>query len=179
MVREAVRLLGPVARPVAVDLCCGSGAVGAALLAAVPGLEVHAADVDPVAVRCARRNLPPGSVHAGDLYDALPASLRGRVHVLAANTPYVPTGAIATMPPEARYHEPAVALDGGPDGLDVARRVAAAAPGWLVPGGTLAVEASRGQASRLAEVFSSCGLEPQVVREDDLEATLVLGTLAT
>ena len=77
---------------------------------------------------CARRNLPGRPVHAGDLFDALPPAPGGRIDVLVANVPYVPTDAIALMPPEARLHEPAVALDGGGDGLDVARRVLAGAP---------------------------------------------------
>ena len=77
-----------------VDLCCGAGAIGAALAAAVDGAEVHAADIDPAAVRCARRNLPGGQVYQGDLYEPLPAALRGRVAVLVANVPYVPSGEI-------------------------------------------------------------------------------------
>ena len=112
--------------PVVVDLCCGSGAVGAALAAALPGAELHAADVDPAAVRCARRNVGAGAhVYEGDLFEALPRALRGRVDILAANVPYVPTDEVGLLPPEARDHEPLVALDGGGDGLDILRRVAA------------------------------------------------------
>ena len=66
--------------------------------------------------------------YEGDLYDALPDHLRGRVNAIVANAPYVPTDAIATMPPEARDHEHRVALDGGADGLDIQRRVIAGAP---------------------------------------------------
>ena len=109
---------------------------------------MHAADVDPAAVACARRNLPP--VYQGDLYAALPERLRGRVDLLVVNAPYVPTAAIATMPPEARDHEPRVALDGGADGLDVQRRVAADAPAWLRPGGALLIETGADQAPRTA-----------------------------
>ncbi|MFB9800511.1 putative protein N(5)-glutamine methyltransferase, partial [Streptomonospora salina] len=124
-------------RPVAVDLCCGSGALGAALADARPGTELYAADVDPAAVRCARRNLADagGRVYAGDLYDPLPSGLRGRVDVLMANVPYVPTAEIALLPGEAREHEARAALDGGGDGLAALRRVSAAAPDWLAPGG--------------------------------------------
>jgi release factor glutamine methyltransferase len=175
LVREALALLGDADAPVVVDLCCGCGAVGAAVLHARGGLDVHAADLDPAAVACARRNLPPERVHQGDLYDALPAALRGHVDVLAVNTPYVPTDAIATMPPEARDHEPTVALDGGPDGLDVARRVAAGASAWLVPGGSVIVETSRAQAAVLAGVFAAAGLRPRVVTDEDLDATMVVG----
>jgi release factor glutamine methyltransferase len=170
--------LAVAARPrVLVDLCCGTGAVAAAVAAAVPGVAVHAADVDPVAVRCARRNLPGHHVYAGDLDAPLPAALRGRVDVLAANAPYVPTAAIATMPPEARDHEPATALDGGADGLDIARRVVAVAPRWLVPGGTLVVETSLRQAPALAEAFAAHRFTALVRRDDERDGTAVVGTL--
>jgi len=162
---------------VAVDLCCGTGAVGMAMLAAVPGLEVHAADIDPAAVACARRNLPPDRVHEGDLYDALPAALRGRLAVVAANAPYVPTGAIATMPPEARDHEHPVALDGGADGLDVARRVLAGAPQWLAPGGRVLVETSAAQRDVAAAYADAAGLDVTTASADDVDGTVVIGRL--
>src|SRR4029079_10761599 len=126
---EAVALVGPqrLGRPmVVVDLCCGSGAIGVAVLSAVGRAELHAADLAPVAVRCARGNVDPagGRVYLGDLFRPLPAGLRGRVDLLLVNAPYVPTAAIELMPPEARDYEARVALDGGGDGLDVHRRVA-------------------------------------------------------
>ena len=159
-----------------VDLCCGSGAVGAAVAARVPEAEVYAADVDPASVTCARRNLPPGRVFAGDLYDALPDHLRGRVDVLVANAPYVPTDAIATMPPEARDHEPRVALDGGDDGVALHRRIAAGAAAWLAPDGHLLVETGRRQAPLTAEACRAAGLDARIVTDDDLEATAVVAT---
>lgn len=176
LVREAARL----ARPglTVVDLCCGSGAVGAAVLARVPGVELYAGDIDPAAVRVARRNLDPDRVFEGDLFAALPARLRGRIDVLTANTPYVPTDAIATMPPEARLHEPPVALDGGRDGLDVQRRVAAEAPGWLRPGGAVVVEAGAAQAPTTARIFAAAGLEPRVIHSSGYDATVVVGVLS-
>jgi release factor glutamine methyltransferase len=163
---------------VVVDLCCGTGAIGAAVAAAVPGVRLHAADVAPAAVACARRNLAPfgGRVVEGDLFDPLPAGLRGRVGVLLANVPYVPTAAIADLPPEARDHEPRRALDGGADGLAVLRRVAAEAPGWLSPGGVLLSEAGEEQAAGAARVLSAAGLATEVVHDEDLGATAVLGT---
>ncbi|MCZ2805283.1 putative protein N(5)-glutamine methyltransferase [Modestobacter sp. VKM Ac-2983] len=171
LVREAVARAAPGA--VVLDLCCGVGAVGAAVTAAVPSVELHAADLDPVAVRCARRNVS-GSVYVGDLYDALPESLRGRVDVLVANAPYVPTDAIGLMPPEARDHEARAALDGGADGLDVQRRVAAAAPDWLAPGGALLIETGRQQAPGTVAACTSAGLTARVVEDDDLAATVVV-----
>jgi release factor glutamine methyltransferase len=169
-----------VAQPpaVVVDLCCGSGAVGAALAAALGRVELHAADIDPVAVRCARRNVAPvgGRVYEGDLDGPLPGRLRGRVSLLAANVPYVPTGEVSLLPPEARVHEPRVALDGGADGLDVLRRVTAAAPRWLAPGGHLLVETSERQAPQAVEIFARDGLIPRVARSAKLHATVVTGT---
>jgi release factor glutamine methyltransferase len=159
---------------VVVDLCCGAGAVGAVVADVIPGVEVHAVDIEPAAVRCARRNLGD-NVYQGDLYEPLPAALRGRVAVLTANAPYVPTEALATMPAEARLHEPRVALDGGADGLDVLRRVAAGAPEWLVANGRLLVESSSGQAGRVADTMAAAGLRPQVLRQDELGATVVRG----
>jgi release factor glutamine methyltransferase len=164
------------ARPVVLDLCCGTGAVAAALGAALDGAELYAADVDPAAVRCARRNLPAGRVHEGDLYAPLPAALHGRVDILAANVPYVPTDDIGLLPQEARVHEPLVALDGGADGLDVLRRVAAQAPRWLAPGGRLYVETSRRQAPPAALAFTREGLNVEVADSDEFGATVVIGT---
>jgi release factor glutamine methyltransferase len=166
------------ARPgdIVVDLCCGAGAIGAALAAAVDQAEVHAVDIDPAAVRCARRNVT-GHVYQGDLYQPLPARLRGRAGIVAANVPYVPTGEIGFLPPEARAHEPLAALDGGPDGLDVLRRVAAGAPDWLAAGGHLLIETSQRQAPLAAAAFAASGLTAQTASSADLNATVVIGTL--
>lgn len=174
-----VQLAAPLSAPgdVVVELCCGAAAVATALAAAVPGLELHAVEIDPAAVACARRNLVAGHVYEGDLDAPLPASLRGRVAALVANAPYVPTDAIALMPPEARDHEPRLALDGGTDGLHVQRRVIAAAPRWLAPGGALLIETSERQAPLTAAAVAAAGLAPRVERSDDLDATAVVGTL--
>ena len=163
---------------VVVDLCCGSGALGVALTAMLGRVELHAADVDPVAVACARRNVEPvgGQVHLSDLFAALPVGLRGRVDVLLANVPYVPTGDLDLMPAEARLHEPVGTLDGGPDGLEVLRRVAAVAPTWLAPGGHLLTEASSRQGESAAEVLSSAVLAARVVTSEEHDATVVVGT---
>jgi release factor glutamine methyltransferase len=160
---------------VIVDLCCGAGAIGAALAAALDRAEVHAADIDPAAIRCARRNLPGGHVYQGDLYAPLPAGLRGRIAVLTANVPYVPSEQIGFLPPEARAHEPRAALDGGADGLDVLRRVAAAAGGWLAPGGHLLSEISERQAPLAEAALMAGGLAARVVSSADLDATVVIG----
>jgi release factor glutamine methyltransferase len=181
LLREAVRLARPAAgRPaVVVDLCCGSGAVGAALAAALDRIELYSVDVDPAAVRCARRNLDPagGRVFEGDLFAPLPASLRGRAGVLVASPPYVPTGEVGLLPAEARTHEPRSALDGGADGLEIVRRVCSGARSWLAPGGHLLVETSARQAPSALDAVVRGGMVPRVSRSEDLDATVVAGTL--
>ncbi|MDH6228548.1 MULTISPECIES: putative protein N(5)-glutamine methyltransferase [Streptomyces] len=175
---ERALVLAPRARTV-VDLCCGSGALGAALAAALPGAALHAADIDPAAVECATRNLAPygGRVHRGDLFAALPAALRGRIEILAANVPYVPTADIRLLPAEAREHEPPTALDGGPDGLAVLRRVAEAAPGWLAPGGCLLAETSGRQAPAAERAFAGAGLAAEVAVCEESDAHVITGVL--
>jgi release factor glutamine methyltransferase len=174
VVREAVAVVRRGGR--VVDLCCGSGAVGAAVAGAVGEIELHAVDVDPVAVRCARRNVgPAGTVYEGDLYAALPDALRGKVDVIVANAPYVPSAALGMLPPEAKVHEPRGALDGGADGLDVLRRIVERAPEWLAHGGHVIVETSERQAPVIAEVASRSGLRAWVVGDEELQATAVVG----
>ena len=173
-----VRLGGAAARAapgaVVVDLCCGSGALGMAVAAQAPHSVLYAADRDPIAVACARDNL--GSrVYQGDLYAALPTGLRGRVDVLLANVPYVATPHLALLPAEAREHELRAALDGGPDGLDVFRRVAVGARGGWRP-----VESScrRSPGSRRTPPWRPCreaALSAEVASDEDLEATAVIG----
>jgi release factor glutamine methyltransferase len=165
---------------VAVDLCCGSGAIGAVMLDAIDGLELYAVDVDRVAVRCAEHNLAVrgGRVYEGDLFEPLPSELRGRVDVAVANAPYVPSDAIMLMPPEARLHEPRHALDGGRDGLGTLRRLVAAAPGWLAPGGHVLFEASDEQAPAAMAALTAAGLSPAMINRPDHDATVVVGTKA-
>lgn len=188
LVREAVAHLARAARPartvpptrrapVVVDLCCGCGAIGMAIATAVPGIDLLAADLDPVAVRCAARNVAAvgGTAVQGDLFEALPVRLRGRVDVLVANAPYVPTGAIALMPPEARDHEPVAALDGGPDGTDILCRVIAGAPPWLAPGGLVLVEVGRTQRRTIVRELNRNRLHPRIVVDDDLGGMVATG----
>jgi release factor glutamine methyltransferase len=157
---------------VVVDMCCGSGAVGAVLHHRLPNATVYAADIDPVAVACARKNLT--NVYEGDLFDALPTHLRGQIDVVVANVPYVPTDDIEFMPSEARDHEARIALDGGTDGLEVMRRVASQAASWLRPGGTLMSETSARQAPEALHAFTAAGFEANLVTSED--TTAVVGT---
>ncbi|MET8814379.1 putative protein N(5)-glutamine methyltransferase [Streptomyces sp. NPDC004549] len=163
---------------VVVDLCCGAAPLATALAVRLPRAELHAADIDPAQTAYARRNLAlfadRASVHEGDLYDALPSALRGRVELLVANAPYVPCDALATLPAEARDHEPVRSLDGGADGLAVQRWVAEGALEWLAPGAHLLVETSARQAPLTRGVFAGAGLEAWVVECEEREASVVV-----
>ena len=172
---ERALLLSPL-YPVIVDLCCGNGALGIATASAMESAERHAGDISPDAVAIARENIgAEGSVHLGDLFDALPEGLRGRVDLLLANVPYVPTGEIDHMPVEARTFEPRLTLDGGPDGLDVLRRVAAGAPEWLARGGHVLMEVSTLQAATALDILEAAGLDASVATDDERGATVVIG----
>lgn len=172
LVQQAIAFGHPDA--VVLDLCCGVGALGVAVRSRLgAGVELHSADLDPAAVRCTRVNVArsdtgmAGAVYEGDLFDPLPQSLRGRVELLLANAPYVPTPDIALLPPEAREHEHRRALDGGADGLDLHRRVIAGAPAWLAPGGRVLIEVSEAQAAVAVSLMADAGLGVQTEIEDD------------
>ena len=161
------------------DLCCGSGAVGAALARELPGCELHAADVDPVALACATKNIAAfnGEVYCGDLFEPVPERLRGSFDVIVANAPYVPTDDIRFMPREARVHEPAAALDGGEDGLALQRSIAAQAPLWLHSEGLLLFESSARQADSSAALLNARGFTASIAHSDALDSTVVTGRL--
>lgn len=156
----AVRLRAQPEPRVAVDLCTGCGAVACFLADAVPGARVLATELDPGALAWAERNAARHGVElaAGDLDQPLPPEEAGRVRVLTANVPYVPSDQIELLPRDVRDHEPRLALDGGPDGLDVLRRVAALAPGWLAAGGVLLSEIAEDQGVDVVRVLADAGL---------------------
>ena len=179
--RTAIELLGGPRRgsgtPVVVDLCCGSGAVAAAITSAYSDLEVHAVDIDPRAVACARRNLTTSAqVHEGDLEAALPTRLLGAIDLITANAPYVPTDEISLMPRESREHEPVRTVDGGHDGVAVHRRISRVAARWLAPGGALVMESSDASLDRTHDAVVDAGLTMRVVTDDDLESLVVVAT---
>lgn len=161
------------------DLCCGSGALGVATSIGLGGADLHATDLDPAAVRCAVANVREvgGQTYRGDLYEPLPRPIQGRVDLLLANAPYVPTGELHLMPREARFHEEAVTLDGGKDGLDLQRRLIAEAPTWLTSGGRLLVETSDQQAEATMELMKQASLKVTLATSSALEATVAIGRL--
>jgi release factor glutamine methyltransferase len=168
---EAIRRCAPGA--VVLDMCCGSGAIAAAIAAKVPAGELHATDIDPVATGCAKHNVP-GTVYTGDLFAPLPASLRGRIDLLVVNPPYVPSAQVTLLPAEARDHEPLATLDGGTDGLDVLRRVLEQARLWLTPGGCLLAETSDRQADPALTAAAQSGLQAHQITDADRDATAII-----
>lgn len=141
LVDLAESLLAGTDRPVVVDLGCGTGALLMALLHRRRA-EGYAIDTSSAAIECAARNLTPAgaTVLLGSGLATLPPHLRGRVEVVLANLPYVPTAGIDLMPREARLYEPRSALDGGPDGLGPLRAALAEAADWMTPGGSYLCE---------------------------------------
>jgi release factor glutamine methyltransferase len=141
------------------DLACGIGAAGICVARARPGLRVDLADVSSEAIELARENaerLIPGRAlgFAGDLFEPLP---RGRRYaVVTANPPWVPDG--TELPEEVINHEPAVSFFGGPDGLDVVRRLIAELPEWLAPGAVYAQECDPSQVEKVIGLLTGAGL---------------------
>jgi release factor glutamine methyltransferase len=153
----------------ALDLCTGSGCVAITLARERPTSSVFATDVSPDALAVARGNaLRLGAYNValreGDLFAAAP---RGRrFDVVTANPPYIASSDIATLMPDVRDHEPRLALEGGPDGLALLRRIVADAPAYLVPRGILAVEIGAGEAPDVARLFEAAGYTSVEVQRD-------------
>ena len=161
----------------AVDLCTGSGALAMVLGVARPGARVVASELDGRALACARAN--GVEVYGGDLFAPLPAELAGAVDVVVGVVPYVPSAALALLPRDTLAFEGPFAYDGGPDGLEVVRRVVAGAVAWLRPGGALLLEVGGDQAPVLTEVLGARGYEDvEVRRDDDGDVRAVEATLA-
>ena len=151
----------------ALDLGTGSGCIAVSLALGRAGARVTAVDASPDALAVARENGAALGATVewllGDLYDAVPAGRR--FDVVVSNPPYVPSGELAGLAREVR-REPALALDGGPDGLDVLRRVVAGAPSHLLPGGALLVEIHESHADSVPRLFGEAGLAPAELHRD-------------
>jgi len=172
------RLAADLAPPssIVVDLCCGSGAIAAAVSHARPDLTVWAADIDPAAIALATKTLERFGARAlvSDMDAGLPASLRGSVAVVASCPPYVPTAEVALMPPEARDHEPLASLDGGADGSEMQARVFAAARRLLAPDGVCIVETSEHLSDATLAAAVSAGFTAHVETDDEIDAVVLV-----
>ncbi|HLK92416.1 MAG TPA: peptide chain release factor N(5)-glutamine methyltransferase [Polyangia bacterium] len=149
------------------DVGTGSGAIALTLAKLFPGAAVFAGDVSPGALEVARGNAERLGLAVtfveGDL--AAPLAAHAPFSLVCANLPYIPSGDMATLPPEVKT-EPALALDGGPDGLALVRRLVGDAPRLLAPGGALVLEIGDGQAGATAELLRAAGLADVRVRRD-------------
>jgi release factor glutamine methyltransferase len=148
------------------DVGTGSGCLAVALAREFERASVTAIDISPAALAVARRNAAAHGVAEriawvegafGDWLAGPAAAGGGRLDLLVANLPYVPTGELASLPPEVRLHEPRIALDGGPDGLDPLRDLLHAAPVALNPGARIIVEIGTGQADALRDLVAAAG----------------------
>jgi release factor glutamine methyltransferase len=149
------------------DLGTGSGAILLALLAELSRAFGVGSDVDPRALAIARDNARRlGLSSAGFIACDLLAGLRGPFDVIVSNPPYIAASDIAGLPPEVRLFDPHRALDGGRDGLDFYRAIAANAPALLAPGGVVVVELGAGQAEPVAALFTIAGLAPSLPQPD-------------
>ncbi|MBL8587805.1 MAG: HemK family protein methyltransferase, partial [Methylobacteriaceae bacterium] len=170
LVEAALAALGPRrGEPLRlVDFGTGSGAVAAALLAELPAAFAVALDRAPAAARLARDNLRRNGLadRAAVLVGDWDAALAGGFDLVVSNPPYIPAGDIAGLAPEVRLHDPRLALDGGPDGLDAYRRLAPAAARLLAPGGLVLFEVGAGQAPAVAALLAAAGLSPAAPARD-------------
>lgn len=175
-VRAAQRLP---AEGVAVDLCTGSGAIARSLAVAHPRARVVASDIDERAVACANGN--GVEAYLGDLFGPLPADLRGRVDVVVAVVPYVPTPALPFLQRDTFAFESTRSYDGGADGTDILRRVVSGSAEFLAPGGALLLELGGDQADALVDDLVHRGFAGITVHGDEegdvrgIEATLERG----
>ncbi|MCM3886377.1 peptide chain release factor N(5)-glutamine methyltransferase [Frankia sp. R82] len=161
--------------PVCVDLCAGSGAIALSLAGEIPGAQVHAVEGDPAALGWLRRNVRstglPVEVHAADVTAAPPSSLarlEGAVDLVVSNPPYLPDADRATVEPEVGVHDPAAALWGGPDGLQIVRAVVRLAARLLRPGGLLVVEHADGHGASAPALLRADGRWQDVADHPDL-----------
>jgi release factor glutamine methyltransferase len=149
------------------DLGTGSGALALALLSELPHAFAVGTDLSVDALVAARANsrrlgLDRAAFVACDMAQAL----RGPFDVIVSNPPYVASGDIAGLDPEVRVYDPRLGLDGGPDGLDAYRAIAATVPALLAPGGALVVELGLGQEEPVTALLAAAGLAPLPSRPD-------------
>jgi release factor glutamine methyltransferase len=148
----------------AVDLCTGTGAVAAVVRSARPGAAVLATDIDPIAVGCARRNGVDALL--GDLDDPLPRTHLGRVDVLTAVVPYVPTEKLHLLPRDVLAYEPGRALEGGPGGTVLLDRAVVAAGRWVAPRGMVLLEIGGDQAGAVEATLGTAGFSDVRIHRD-------------
>ena len=171
LVEWALEVLADRPEPAVADLGTGSGAIACAIAHARPAAEVLAVELSGGALAVASRNVRELGLGArvrllaGDLFAPL-GSIPASLDLVVANPPYLPSAVIASLPPEVSRHEPRAALDGGPDGMSVIRRIVAGAPAVLKPAGWLLMEIGEDQAGPLASLMAAEGFSRIRARRD-------------
>jgi release factor glutamine methyltransferase len=150
------------------DIGTGSGALLLALLGELPNAAGTGTDISEAALAVARANAERNGLSARCTFVAcdIAKGVEGPFDLIVSNPPYIPQGEIATLAPEVRDYEPVPALDGGKDGLDAYRAIAAQAPRLLAPGGRLIVELGDGQEEAVRALFTTVGLSVGAARPD-------------
>lgn len=150
------------------DLGTGSGAIVITLLAECAEVRGVATDLSAEALAVASRNAKLHSVaeRIEWLHCTWFETVDGQFHLIVSNPPYIPLGDIAKLPPEVHGFDPAIALDGGPDGLEAYRRIAAGAGVHLAPGGHILVEIGAGQEQEVSAVFAASGFRRESAKAD-------------
>lgn len=168
LVEEMLKRLAGQPAPRLLDLGTGSGAILLSLLAELPDATGVAVDISSAALAVASENADSlglaGRVtfQQGDLFEGI----EGRFDAIVSNPPYIPSGDLAGLEPAVRHFDPALALDGGPDGLEFYRRIAHGARSFLRPGGWLGVEIGAGQAEDVSALLVASGFADLFVRTD-------------
>ena len=172
VVEAALDAVARGARPMAqlriLDIGTGSGALLLALLSELPNAVGTATDISAAALDVARANAERSGLAGRCTFIAcdIAAGVPGPFDLIVSNPPYVVHGEIASLAPEVRDYDPALALDGGADGLDAYRAIAAQARGLLAPGGKLIVELGAGQEAAVRALFTKAGLTAAAVLND-------------
>ena len=179
-VARAVKRLRRRRRPVAVDVCTGSGPIALAIADELPNSEVWGADIDAEGLDQGRRNarrlnIPNVTFRKGDMYAALPGRLRGAVDLITGHIPYVPFEELGDLPTEVRNYEPVFTLsDRSSDGLGLVRRATFEAPEWLKPGGWLLLEISDDLAGKVQRICKKAGFESTGIASDEDDLSIVV-----
>jgi release factor glutamine methyltransferase len=150
------------------DIGTGSGALLLALLQELPNASGIGTDISPAAIAVARGNAERNGLAARCAFVVcnIAGGVTGPFDLIVSNPPYIAHKEVATLMPEVRDYDPALALDGGADGLDAYRAIARAAPQLLAAGGWLIVELGIGQELAVAALFTQAGLIVSPARAD-------------